>query len=206
MPAQISLHLWPVEHLDRTRSLRSRSSQGGPVRRQESRNTRNSASTACSSTMTTWCPPTSISADHEGRRQGQEDARQRGAVLRVHRPAACGSTPRPSTAPTPPTAPATASMPSNAPSGPSTSPTPSAAGIWCCGWRAKGPTSARRNVHHRGGPNRRCGQRDARARSAHPHFGGDEAERADGPGVLPDGRATSWGWSIARPIRSASAC
>ena len=49
-----------------------------------------------------------------GRGQGQEDARRRGAVLRVRRPAPVGASARPSTAASPPTAPPSASTPSSA--------------------------------------------------------------------------------------------
>ena len=79
----------------------------------------------------------------KGVADGQEDARRRGPVRRVHRPPALGGPADDRRRLHRPTAPPTASTPSTAPSGASTSPARSAARTTSSGWPARGPTSAR---------------------------------------------------------------
>ena len=64
------------------------------------------------------------------------------------------------------------------------------------------------NLHSRGQGRRHeyrpaCGRdrRHAQVRLVDPYCRRDEAQRADGPGLLSDASATSWDWPIARPIR-----
>ena len=79
----------------------------------------------------------------KGVAEGQEDARRRGPVLRVHRPAPVGAPQHHRRRLHLQQRRATASTPSTAPSGPSTSPTRWAARTSSCGWPARAPTSAR---------------------------------------------------------------